>query len=276
MELLYGKPVAEKILAETKRRIGESGIRPGLAVILVGNDRPSHLYVGIKEREAMKAGILFEKKIFPEDVSEEVVISALQSLNSRKDIHGIIVQLPLPEGLDADRIIDTISPEKDTDGFHRETLKRFLSGEKEACPVFPRAIVELLHAAGEALPGKKGLVIANSKLLGEAIAEALRGEGVESRYLLSSEDEQTIRRELADADVVVSALGKGRSLTCDMLRQGAIVIDGGVGYENGKVVGDVDKESVSGKIGFLTPVPGGVGPVTVATLLARVTEAALK
>ena len=185
MQLIYGKPVAEKILAETKRRISQAGVTPGLAVILVGDDAPSHLYVGLKERAAQEAGIHFEKFLFLESADVEEIFRCIDKQNDRLDIHGIIVQLPLPEGFPTDEIIARIAPRKDTDGFHQETLRYFLMGDFNACPVFPRAIVELLRETGERFHGEKGLVLANSEMLGKVMAQALTLQGLKAEYVVN-------------------------------------------------------------------------------------------
>lgn len=276
MALLYGKPVADKILTETKGRIETALVVPGLAVILIGEDVPSHLYVGLKEKAAQAIGIHFEKHFFSGEASPRVIFERIAELNARDYIHGIIVQLPLPLGLPTDEIIAHIDPAKDTDGFHPETLTRFLSGQYDACPVFPRAVVELLHETKQAFHGEKGLVLANSALLGKVMVQALALEGLAGEYVLSSEKKEIIVEKTKQARVVVTACGVANFITGEMLSPDAIVIDGGIAHIGNTVVGDVQRKSVENKIAFLSPVPGGVGPVTVASLLARVTDAALK
>ena len=276
MALLYGKPVADKILADTENRIRTAGVVPGLAVILIGDDAPSHLYVGLKEKAAQKIGIRFEKFLFAADVVVEKIFLCIDALNERADIHGIIVQLPLPETLDADKIIARIDPKKDTDGFHAETLRSCRAGNREACPVFPRAVIELLRAGKGYAIGEKGLVLANSELLGRVMVQALALEGLRAEYILSSAPPETISEKTKSARVIVTACGIANMLIGGMLSEKSIVIDGGATYLDGKVVGDADRASVENKTCFLSPVPGGVGPVTVAMLLARVTEAALR
>ncbi|MFZ2187011.1 MAG: bifunctional 5,10-methylenetetrahydrofolate dehydrogenase/5,10-methenyltetrahydrofolate cyclohydrolase [Candidatus Moraniibacteriota bacterium] len=276
MALLYGKPIADKILSETQERIAAAGIAPGLAVILVGDDTSSHLYVNLKEKAAQAVGIYFEKFLFPAATATDDVTRRIDTLNQRGDIHGIIVQLPLPEGLDTDEIIARIDPNKDTDGFHEETLRRFFTGDIEACPVFPRAMLELLRTGRGYYIGEKGLVIANSDLLGKIMAQALALEGLASEYILSSEKKEIIAEKTQAARVVVTACGIANLITGEMLAPESIVIDGGISHLDGKVVGDVHHASVVNKAKWLSPVPGGVGPVTVASLLARVTDAALK
>lgn len=276
MALLFGKPVADKILADTKERIRVAGIMPSLAVILIGDDAPSHLYVDLKEKAAQAIGIHFEKYFFSKNISFQKIFERITELNNRNDIHGIIVQLPLPPGFPTDEIIAHIDPSKDTDGFHPETLTHFLLGQHDACPVFSRAVIELLRETKQTFHGEKGLVLANSELLGKVMAQALTLEGLTSEYVLSSEKKELIVEKIKMARVIVTACGVANFITGEMLSPETIVIDGGIAHTDGVVVGDVERESVENKIAFLSPVPGGVGPVTVASLLARVTDAALK
>lgn len=275
MALLLGKPVAEHILSSVKERVLATHIVPGLAVILVGNDLQSQKYVGLKEECAKEVGIHFEKCLFSEEATREEICQTITTLNHRSDIHGIIVQLPLPTGFPTDEIIAMIDPTKDTDGFHPETLRRFLLGESGCCPVFPRAMVELIRASGVTFHGERAVAIVNSELMGKVMAFALALEGLASEYVVRSADYDRIAEKTKEARVVVAACGIPDLLTADMLSSQAIVIDGGNVQVNGVVRGDVARETVEQKVAFLSPVPGGVGPVTVATLLARVTDAAL-
>lgn len=275
MALLSGTLIAKRILSGIKERISRAAVVPGLAVVLVGDYLESHKYVGLKEERAKEVGIRFEKFLFPASVHYSEVMSCIEALNSRDDIHGIIVQLPLPEGFPTDEIIECIDPKKDTDGFHRETLKRFLLGDAAACPVFPRAIVELIRETRTVFHGEKGVAVVNSELMGKVLAFALSLEGLASEYVLRSEGQEAITLKTKDAKVVVTACGIPDLLTADMLAPDAIVIDGGNVHVNDKVQGDAKRSEVENHVAFLSPVPGGVGPVTVATLLARVTDAAL-
>lgn len=277
MSLLLGKPIAERILHETRERIHRAGsITPGLAVILVGDDLESHKYVGLKEERAKEVGIRLEKFLYPSKTDESEVMQCIDELNTRSDIHGIIVQLPLPDGFSTDEIIARIEPAKDTDGFHQETLKRFLGGDMSACPVFPRAMVELVRETGVSFHGDKAVAVVNSNIMGRILAFALSLEGLACEYVLSADGKEAIASETMEARVVVTACGIPDLVTTQMLSPDAIVIDGGNVHVNGKVQGDVFREEVENKVAYLSPVPGGVGPVTVATLLSRVTDAALK
>ncbi|MBP9728404.1 MAG: bifunctional 5,10-methylenetetrahydrofolate dehydrogenase/5,10-methenyltetrahydrofolate cyclohydrolase [Candidatus Moranbacteria bacterium] len=275
MALLSGKLIADRILAQTKEQIVQSGVTPGLAVVLVGDYIESQKYVALKEERAKEIGVHFEKFLFPATVTREELFATLHTLNTRADIHGIIVQLPLPEGLPTDEIIAHIDPKKDTDGFHEETLGRFLSGDQEAYPVFPRAIIELIRETGVRFHGEKAVAVVNSNIIGRVLAFALSLEGLQAEYVLSAEGREAIARETREARVVVTACGIPDLMSADMLSPDAIVIDGGNVHVEGRVQGDVSRDEVANHVAYLSPVPGGVGPVTVATLLARVTDAAL-
>lgn len=275
MALLFGKPIADRILSQTKERIVQAGITPGLAVVLVGDDTESQKYVGLKEERAQEIGIRFEKILFPKTVSHDELFRAIDGLNKRKDVHGIIVQLPLPDGFPTDAIIARIDPKKDTDGFHVATLSRFLTGDVAACPVFPRAIIEMIRETGAVFHGEQAVAVVNSDLMGRVMAHALSLEGLESTYVRSTETHEAIMEKTKTARVVVTSCGRPDLITSEMLMPDAIVIDGGNVHVDDKVRGDVKRDEVESIVAYLSPVPGGVGPVTVATLLARVTDAAL-
>lgn len=275
MALLYGKPVADQILAETKARIQTAGIVPGLAAILVGDDASSHLYVSLKEKAAGEIGMHFEKHLFAETVAASEILAAIAGLNERSDIHGIIVQMPLPAGFAPDEIIAAITSQKDADGFQEATVKKFLEGDGAACPVFPRAMIALLRYGKGYFIGDTGLALVNSDLLGKVLVEALLLEGLQAEYVLSSEQPEIIAEKVKKSHVILTACGIPGLITGEMIAAEAIVIDGGISRQDGKVAGDAERVSVETKARVLTPVPGGVGPVTVATLLARVTDAAL-
>jgi methylenetetrahydrofolate dehydrogenase (NADP+)/methenyltetrahydrofolate cyclohydrolase len=274
MQLLEGKLVAEGILGQLKENMQASGIRPCLVVILVGNDPASHLYVSLKERAAARVGIEFRKILFPEDVSPDQLLEEIRKLNADTSVHGILVQLPLPAGLRKQVVINVIDPSKDVDGFHPESIRRFLEGkEVTLTPVFPRAVLELIHSAKVPLEGKVAMVVANSVMFGEMMVAALEKAGLQAMYVLRSHlNERSFL--LKSADIVVSACGEPKLLHTSLFKSGAIVIDGGISKVDEKVVGDVDAEGRENFEGFLSPVPGGVGPVTVACLLDNVFQAA--
>lgn len=275
--LITGRLTADAILAEVKQHIHEQNVVPGLGVILVGDDAPSHLYVGIKEKKAKELGIYFEKQMFPADTTEEIIQKAIEEMNANQNLHGIIVQLPLPDHLNTEDIINSIDPKKDTDGFHPETIKKFLAGDQSQLPVFPRALLELAKMNSKKAPGtKKALAIVNSDLMDKVLRHSLEQEGYQTE-VLNSANQEKIKEVVQEQDVIVTAVGKPEVVSALSAKPGAIFVDGGIYYdEEGRVIGDVARDDgVYRDDVLVTTVPGGVGPVTVAALLARVTEAAL-
>lgn len=275
MKLLDGKAVAEAIMIHVKEDIQRLEFRPGLGVILVGDDAASHLYVSLKERAADRLGVRIEKKFLLESTSQKDIESVIETFNADETIHGILVQLPLPAHISLDDVIQKINPEKDVDGFHPENERRFSAGEPAFFPVFPRAIFELIRASKESLREKRAVVVGNSWRFGNMMCRVLERENIQAQHIpcIECTSSQGLH-ELERADIVVSACGKERTITGMMLQPGAIVIDGGIVKEGARIVGDVDRASVEELEGFLSPVPGGVGPVTIACLFANVVEAA--
>lgn len=275
MKLLEGKLIADRMLTRLENDIREQHLHPGLGVILVGDDAASHLYVTLKERAAERIGIRVEKKLFLENTVQFDIEQAIDTFNGDSSVHGILVQVPLPAHIDTEAIINRMHIDKDVDGFHPENERRFLAGESAFFPVFPHAIAELIRASREPLRGKRAVVVGNSWRFGDMMCQVLSREGVEAKHIPCVEcaSEQGLR-ELKSADIVVSACGKERTITGVMLKPGTIVIDGGIVKDGARVLGDVDRTSVEELEGFLSPVPGGVGPVTIACLLSNVVEAA--
>lgn len=274
--LLAGKKIADQILGTLKAEVAHASIKPGLAVVLIGDEIESHKYVGLKEERAQAIGLYFEKHLFPATASEAEVRRTLQRLNDRPDIHGIIVQLPLPEQFDTNALVACIEPRKDADGFHPETLRQYLAGHQELCPVFPQAILALIQATEVSVSGERAVALVNSELFGQIITKALQSLGLEVTVILSGTiDRAGVRQATQSAKVVVTACGIPDLLTADMLSSDAIVIDGGNVHVDGKVRGDVDRGGVEGKVAWLSPVPGGVGPLTIAFLLKRTVQNAI-
>lgn len=269
MEILYGKFVSVKILADLRENISKEKSAPRLAVVLVGNDGASRIYVGLKEKRAKEIGMDFASYQFSADASEEEIISKIEKLNQDGSVNGIIVQLPLPENFDTQRIINSISPKKDVDGFHPQSIQKFAKKEEIFWPVFPKAIVKLLENSGQVNEGKQALVVANSDKFGEVMATALRRRGLKVEYGLA-ENIAELMKKAKTADIVVTAVGEPNIIKGGLLKQGVVIIDGGIAEGEGKVLGDVDFESVKNVAGYLSPVPGGVGPVTIACLLENV------
>lgn len=271
-KIIDGKKIAAEIRAKIKNEITKLGISPGLAVILVGADPASHLYVSLKEKAAAEVGIHFEKYLFFAGEPEEKIIAKIQELNSRPDIHGIIVQLPLPSGYNENKIIAAIDPGKDADGFHPENIEKLLAGEPEIIPPIILGILRLIEPTGAELRNKKIAILANSEILAKPLEKIL--EGNEIKTIITPE---TLTDKISDVDIVISALGRPKIITGEMIKPGATLIDvGTTRLEGGATVGDVDFDSASQVAGWITPVPGGVGPMTVAMLLRNVLDLAKK
>lgn len=260
--IIDGRAMAARLREEVAGEIATTGLRPGLAVVLVGDDPASHLYVDLKEKACAEAGIRSEKLIFPADAEQEEVIAAIRRLNGRADIDAVLVQLPLPAPLDAGAVIGALDPAKDVDGFHPENLRAYLEG-RGPMPALVEAIARLLDEAGTP---ERGLacVLANSAVFSLPVETML-----ERRGLSPTED-------CAAADVVVTARGAPGSLAAEAIKPAAVVIDVGTTRVGDRTVGDADLASLRGRAGAVTPVPGGVGPMTVAMLLRRTLELAKK
>ncbi len=265
MKLLLGKLVAQKILDRLKSDISLAVSKPGLAVVLVGDDKASEIYVGLKRKKAEEIGMNFFLYNFDKTASQEEILERITSLNKDEKVHGIIVQLPLPEKFNTEKIIASIEPKKDADGFSSQG--KVVPGENFALvPVFPQAIIKLIESSNEEIFGKKAVVVANSELFGQTMCAMLEHEGVLSEYVLTG-DILLKLGEIKSADIVVSAVGSPGLLEGNMFKEGAIVIDGGITKIGDQVVGDVSFGSTKRLNGFISPVPGGVGPVTITCLL---------
>ncbi len=258
-KLLNGRALAEGIRQKIKERVLPLPVRPGLAVILVGDDPASHTYVGLKEKACQEAGIRFEKFLYRADVKDEELIVKIQELNHRPDVNGILVQLPLP-GQDEDRVVAAIDPNKDVDGFHPESLRRLEHGEAGLISPVALGVMKLIDATEEDIAGRSACVVA-STLFAKPFVNLLKERRV---HIIS--DTKT-------ADMLIVAVGRPNSITGEMVKPGAIVIDVGTTRVQDKIVGDVDRASVEPVAGWLTPVPGGVGPMTVAMLIVNVLKA---
>lgn len=275
MNLLDGKKIAEVILVDLKNKIIAKKIRPELGVVLVGSDEASQIYVNLKGKAAERVGIGFRKIAMSEKSSEADVLKEIEKLNLDSEINGIIVQLPLPSHLDKIKIIQAIDPKKDVDGFHSENINLFFAGRERFAPVFPSALMQLLKSTKEKLENKKALVICNSQEFGKAMQMSLERENILAQYCFL-DDVQNNLVDLRDADVIITACGAPNLIQEEMLKDGVIIIDGGITRVENRVVGDVYFESVKNLNGYLSPVPGGVGPVTIACLLANVCAAVEK
>ena len=279
-QLLDGNALGQKLRAGFKQQAEElaaQGMRPGLAVILVGEDPASQVYVRNKVNACEQAGFYSAKYTFPSDVAPQAVLDKIAELNADPKIHGILVQFPLPRQFDADAVLDAIAAEKDVDGFRAENVGALMQGQPCFIPCTPYGAMKFFEDAGISLKGKEAVVVGRSNIVGKPMAQLLLRESCTVTIAHSR------TRDLADvcrrADILVAAIGKPRFVTADMIKPGATVIDVGInrlqdGPEAGKLCGDVDFESAREVAAFITPVPGGVGPMTITMLLANTLESA--
>ena len=282
MQILDGRSLAQKIRQEVKEEIARLGITPGLGVILVGNNPASHLYVSLKEKASREVGIHFEKYVFPLHraklcTAQSLALCRIQELNNRPDIHGILVQVPLPTGYDEKAIINAIDPKKDVDGFHQVNLRAILDGQPRIFPAVALGIVALIdQASPNGLKNRKVILLVNRTEFAAPVEYLLKQGGAEVQIILRAKEiTSDIAAQLKTADVLVVARGHAGIVKGEMIKDGAIVIDVGTNrLLNGQLVGDVDFASTRDKPGFITPVPGGVGPMTVAMLLKNTFELA--
>ncbi|HVD14100.1 MAG TPA: bifunctional 5,10-methylenetetrahydrofolate dehydrogenase/5,10-methenyltetrahydrofolate cyclohydrolase [Actinomycetota bacterium] len=276
--ILDGKALASRIraeLAEEAERLAGAGRRPGLAAVLVGDDEASHIYVGAKQRAAAATGVESRRVALPADTGQAEVEAAVAGLNADQAVHGIIVQLPLPDGLDPIRVQEAIDPAKDVDGLHPWNEGRLLRGDPEFAPCTPAGIVELLRAERVPVEGSHVVVVGRGLLVGRPLAVMLsaKAAGANATVTLCHTGTRRLGDFTRQADVLVAAAGRPAMITPEMVRPGAAVVDVGNHRVGGKLVGDVDP-GVAEVAGAITPVPGGVGPMTVAMLLANTVRAA--
>ena len=273
MKLFNGKAVANKILKELKEAIIKEKKSPKLAIILVGDDEASKLYVKLKKSIGKKIGIDVDEHRFSAQAKEDGITAYIKRLNEDTDVSGIIVQMPLPAIFNTDKIIEAISPAKDVDGFHKENRKLLEKGTQGIVPVLPATVLSALEVAlKSSQENKKILALVNSETFGQTLKLVLAKEGFNIDYLVRNTCVVFgAEKEIKEADVLISVCGCSKMIKGEMIKDGAILIDAGVTrYHDGKIMGDVDEVSVAGKASFLTPVPGGLGPLTVALLLRNV------
>jgi methylenetetrahydrofolate dehydrogenase (NADP+)/methenyltetrahydrofolate cyclohydrolase len=274
--ILDGNALAQTLRADFKTRaeaLAARGTRPGLAVILVGEDPASAVYVRNKVAACEKASFHSEKIVYPADVAQDVVLAKIAELNADPGIHGILVQLPLPKHFDSDRVLEAIAPEKDVDGFHAENVGALMQGQPRFIPCTPYGVTKFFEAAGIDLKGKEAVVIGRSNIVGKPMAMLLLQAG--ATVTICHSQTRDLAFHTKRADVLVAAVGRPRFVTADMVKPGAVVIDVGINrLPDGKLCGDVDFDGVKEVAGAITPVPGGVGPMTITMLLANTLEAA--
>ena len=279
-QILDGNALAQELRASFKERVDQlaaQGVRPGLAVVLVGDNPASEVYVRNKVNACAQVGMHSEKITYPASANPAEVLAKIAELNADPKIHGILVQLPLPPQFDEDAVLEAIAPEKDVDGFHAENVGALMQGNARFIPCTPYGVMKMLEKSGVKLQGAEAVVIGRSNIVGKPMAMLLLHAGCTVTVCHSRT--QDLAFHTRRADILVAAIGKPRFVKADMVKPGAVVIDVGInrlteGAEAGKLCGDVDYNSVREVAGWVTPVPGGVGPMTITMLLANTLEAA--
>lgn len=266
------KKVRESVKAETEK-LKAQGIVPGLAVVIVGDDPASRVYVNNKKKACTEVGFMSEEYALPAETTQEELLALVDKLNEKPEINGILVQLPLPKHLDEKAVIEAISPEKDVDAFHASNVGKIMIGDYKFLPCTPAGVMELIHSENIEISGKNCVVIGRSNIVGKPMAMLLLHEN--GTVTITHSRTKNLAEITRDADILVAAVGKPKFVTGDMVKEGAVVIDVGMDRdENGKLCGDVDFDSVEPKASYITPVPGGVGPMTIAMLMKNTLMAA--
>ncbi len=276
-QIIDGNALAQTVRAELAEKAaalkGSRGITPCLAVILVGEDPASAVYVRNKVSACEKAGFRSIKEVYPTDVEPAVVLGKIAALNADPDVHGILVQLPLPKQFDADAVLEAIVPEKDVDGFHAENVGALMQGNPRFIPCTPYGVMKMLESAKVPLKGAEAVIVGRSNIVGKPMAMLLLAQSCTVTVCHSQSKDLAFHTRRAD--ILVAAVGRAKMITGDMIKPGATVIDVGINRTaDGKLCGDVDFDSCKEVAGAITPVPGGVGPMTITMLLANTLESA--
>ncbi len=274
--IIDGKTIAQEVRAEWKARadvLKARGVTPGLAVIIVGEDPASKVYVANKVKACAELGLHSEHVVMSADTSEEMLLSKIAALNADPKIHGILVQLPVPKHINSDKILNAISPDKDVDGFHPMNVGALATGNMRFAPCTPYGAMKLLEKSGVSIEGKHAVVIGRSNIVGKPMALMLLQAN--ATVTICTSRTVDLAKYTRDADILVVATGKAKMITGDMIKPGAAVIDVGINrMDNGKLCGDVDFDSAKEVAGWITPVPGGVGPMTITMLVANAVQSA--
>ena len=284
--IISGPEVSGEIYGELRVRIEKlksEGTLPGLAVILVGDDPASQVYVRNKGKKCEELGMHSETIVLPKETTEEELLSRIDALNRDPAIHGFLVQLPLPKHIDEDKVIEAIDPSKDVDGFHPVNVGRMLIGKPGFLPATPAGVQQMLVRSGVETAGKHVVIVGRSNIVGKPMAALMvqRGFGADSTVTVVHSKTRDLPSITRQADILIVAIGKPRFVTADMVKEGAVVIDVGTNRiddpthpKGSRLVGDVDFENVKDKVSAITPVPGGVGPMTICMLMANAVKAA--
>lgn len=273
--LMDGKALAAKIRGELKKeteKLAEKGIVPKLAVILVGDNPASKIYVRNKSKACVESGVEYEEVLLGAETSMEELLSIIDNLNNRKDINGILLQSPIPNGLDINKAFERIDYTKDVDGFNPINVGKLLIGVDTFISCTPYGIIRMLKEYNIAIEGKNAVVIGRSNIVGKPMAQCLLNEN--ATVTICHSKTKNIAEITKKADILISAVGKLNMVTADMIKEGAVIVDVGMNRKpDGKLAGDVDFENVKEKASYITPVPGGVGPMTIAMLMTNVVKA---
>ena len=276
--VINGRALAEQMQAEIQKdveKMTQQGIQPGLVVLLVGENPASQTYVRNKERAAAKIGILSKVEKLPETISEEELLAEIDKYNQDSRFHGILVQLPLPKHIDEEKILLAIDPKKDVDGFHPMNLGRLFVGKPEMIPCTPYGIMKMFEAYDIDLTGKRAVVIGRSNIVGKPMAQLLLMKN--ATVTIAHSKTEHLAEVAKEADILVVAIGRGHFVTKEFVKPGAVVIDVGMNRnQEGKLIGDVAFDEVSEIASYITPVPKGVGPMTITMLMYQTVEAAKK
>lgn len=274
--IINGKEIGQVIRQQVKKRVDKlkaDGLTPGLAVILVGDDPASATYVSNKQKSCEEIGLYSELIKLPEETTEAELLKSIESLNKRDDIHGILVQLPLPKHINEEAVIATISPEKDVDGFSPISVGKMMLGQETYLPCTPYGVMKLLEHSGIDVAGKHAVIVGRSHIVGKPMGQLLLQKDATVTYTHSkTKDLQSFTKQ---ADIIIAAIGRPKFITAEYVKPGAVVIDVGINRdENSKLCGDVDFKTVDGIASHITPVPGGVGPMTITMLLENTVQSA--
>ncbi|MDD5796549.1 MAG: bifunctional methylenetetrahydrofolate dehydrogenase/methenyltetrahydrofolate cyclohydrolase FolD [Oscillospiraceae bacterium] len=275
MQIIDGKKVSAEVKAQVAKETEElkkQGVTPGLAVVIVGDDPASRVYVNNKKKACELVGFKSEEYALPASTTQQELLDLVKELNEKKDINGILVQLPLPKHLDEKAVIEAINPIKDVDAFHAVNVGKIMIGDYDFLPCTPAGVMEMLSYYNIPVSGKHCVVIGRSNIVGKPMAMLLLHQN--GTVTICHSRTQNLKEECRKADILVAAVGIPKFVTADMVKDGAVVIDVGMDRdENGKLCGDVDFEDVKDKTSYITPVPGGVGPMTIATLMKNTLKA---
>ena len=272
-KIIDGKKLARSIRRDIRRQVRKLKFTPGLAVVQVGEDPASTVYVSNKEKDCQYVGFHSEVHRMPADTPQAAVIERIHTLTSREDIHGIIAQMPVPDAIDGDAIINEITPKKDADGLTLVNLGNLLINREQTVPCTPAGIIRLIESTGLQIEGSRAVCVGRSSLVGKPVGLMLLNRNATVSYCHTRTRE--LSSETQQADILIAAVGRPELITADMVKPGAVVIDVGITIAENGFVGDVDYEGVKEVAGFITPVPGGVGPMTRAMLLENTLKLAL-